>query len=79
MGPKVISQKARPHGVCRAGSSLAAHMLGYTGKTLVWWETVEKGPDTRLKSAASKGPFPDRVPVGTRVISQYSQGHLVGG
>ena len=30
--------------MCRAGSSLAAHMLGYTRKTLVWWEIGEKGP-----------------------------------
>ena len=29
--------------MCRAGSSGAAHMLGYTGKTLVWWEIGEKG------------------------------------
>ena len=65
MGPKVGDlEKARPHGVCRAGSSLAAHMLGYTGKTLVWWETVEKGP------ALSAGCHACScwVPVGAKVI-----------
>ena len=46
-------QKARPCGVCRAGSSLAAHMLGYTGKTLVWWEIGEKGPYSRFFSQVS--------------------------
>ena len=39
--------------MCRAGSSLAAHMLGYTGKTLVWWEIGEKGPYSRYFSRVS--------------------------
>ena len=39
--------------MCRAGSSLAAHMLGYTGKTLVWWEIGEKGPYSRFFSRVS--------------------------
>ena len=39
--------------MCRAESSLAAHLLGYTGKTLVWWEIGEKGPYSRYFSRVS--------------------------
>ena len=39
-----LEKTRRLCGVCRAWSSGAAHMLGYTGKTLVWWEIGEKGP-----------------------------------
>ena len=53
VGPKRDSEKARPCGVCRAGSSLAAYLLGYTGKTLVWWEIGEKGPYSRYFSRVS--------------------------
>ena len=52
-GPKKDSKKARPCGVCRPGSFLAADMLGYTGKTLVWWEIGEKGPYSRYFSRVS--------------------------
>ena len=43
MGPKVI-ERARPYGVCRAGPSLAAHILGYTGKDSSMMENWRKKP-----------------------------------
>ena len=43
MAPKVKGS-AGPCGVCRAVPRLAAHMLGYAGKTLVRREIGEKVP-----------------------------------
>ena len=52
--------------MCRAGSSLAAHMLGYTGKTLVWWELAKRA----LTRAFSVGCHACScwVPVAAKVI-----------
>ena len=35
VGPECDLESSRPCGVCRTGSSLAAHIHDYTGKTLV--------------------------------------------